>query len=626
MNATTKKRFSRAMLIISLLFILVSMVCSSLVQSSGGTVQVSDIKLIGIGGRELNAKIYIPRDASPDHKLPVIIAQHGAQHNLEMQDMNIVELSRRGYIVISGDAYGHGSSSTREGLSREQAFSNAIAEVEYAYTLDIVDTDRIGIVGHSMGAAIASSTLKYYVQQEALGLGPNKIAACLEVGYDPDYVPYQFEGLETPVYADADWGVIAGKYDEYFFRQEDAGNDPARILESQAALSFVQQVDPSATGPVENGKIYKGEINGQEFIRAYYQNPEIHPQNVFSTKTSASTTAFFYESLGVPDGHAYIDPSNQAWVWKQIFNLLGLVGIFLFLFPFASWMMDAVPFFSSLKADAPRPMAPALNTAKRKLVYWGTLIINLAIPAVLAMPVMNNWVGKKSFTPATANKWFGDGAVNELAVWAIVVSVCLLGVFLLSYLIFGKKFGATTESWGYQSTLKKVWKSLLLAILTFGVVCVMLFSADFFFNTDFRIWLIALRVFTANKALYLIAYVPAFMFFFLVNSVLVDGGNRVEGMKDWVVTLVSCIANVGGIAVLIAIQYIVYSNSGTFVFNAMRTHNLFPLLVMVPAATIITRQYFKKTGNIYLGSFTVAMLFTIMSITQTAMTMSILPQ
>ena len=122
-------------------------------------------------------------------------------------------------------------------------------------------------------------------------------------------------------------GVIAGKYDEYFFRQEDAGNDPARILESAAALAFVQQVDPTATGPVVDGQFYRGEINGEEYLRVYYQNPEIHPQNVFSTKTAADVVDFFYESLGVPDGHAVIASSNQTWVWKQAFNCLGLIGI-----------------------------------------------------------------------------------------------------------------------------------------------------------------------------------------------------------------------------------------------------------------------------------------------------------
>jgi hypothetical protein len=211
-----------------------------------------------------------------------------------------------------------------------------------------------------------------------------------------------------------------------------------------------------------------------------------------------------------------------------------------------------------------------------------------------------------------------------MAGWCLIVSATLLGIFLLNYFVFGKNHGATTESWGYKITLNKLWRSALLALMTFTVVCAILFFADFWFKTDFRFWLIALRVFTANKIIYWIAYVPAFALFYVVNSLLVDGGNRVEGMPDWVVTLISCLANVAGVAVLIAIQYINYAQTGTFIFNAMRTHNLFPLLVLVPAATIVSRKFFKKTGNIYLGAFTVSTIITIMTITQTSMTMSVL--
>lgn len=627
-NTPKKKLTTRVWLLISIACIIISMVGACLVQSAGGTVRIHDFKLVISNGDEINGQMYIPSMASAENKLPLVIVQHGSQHNLEMQDMNMVELSRRGFVVISSDAFGHGSSTMRSQLSPTVGgFDNMRYVLEYAYeNLDCIDKEKIGVAGHSMGASIASTTLQYYVQQEAQGLGPNKVKAALEIGYDPSYVPYTIEGIDEPVYADSDWGVIAGKYDEYFFRQPDVGNDPARILESQAALDFVRQVDPNAQGPVENGKIYSGTINGKECIRVYYQNPEIHPQNVFSSQTAACVVDFFYETLGIPNGYEFIEPTNQVWQWKQAFNCLGLIGILMFLFPFACWIMDTIPFFSTLKATSELPAAPALDSVKKKAVYWVTYFICLAMPAVLAMPVMNDLIGRDSFTPETGNQWFGEGTVTEIAGWSLIVSICLLSVFLLSYFLFGKKYGATTDSWGYKISFSNFWKSLLLAFLTFLAAYGILFVADFFFNVDFRIWLIAMRVFNVNKVFYWLAYVPAFMAFYLVNSILVNGGNRVNNMPDWMVTVISCIANFAGLAVLISIQYIVYLQTGGFVFNAMRTHNLFPFLVLVPVGTIITRKYFKKTGNIYLGSFTVAMLYTMMQVTQVAMTYSFWPK
>lgn len=104
---TLPKRF---WLIIAIAMILVSMIGSSLVQSNGGRVKIHKINLVVSNGAELYAQMYIPEQASAEHKLPLVILQHGSQHNLQMQDMNMVELARRGFIVISGDAFGHGSS------------------------------------------------------------------------------------------------------------------------------------------------------------------------------------------------------------------------------------------------------------------------------------------------------------------------------------------------------------------------------------------------------------------------------------------------------------------------------------------------------------------------------------
>ena len=615
------KRGKRFWLILALVFMAVSMIATSAIQSNGGKVKVETLDMVVADGAKLHARVFIPEDASADHKLPLVVCQHGSQHNLEMQDMNYIELARRGFIVISGDAFGHGSSSPRSFVSPAMNFSNMVYEIEYAVNnLDCVDENNIGIVGHSMGAAIVTSTLSHYVEQEARGTGPNRIKAALEIGYDPDkYEAYSFEGIDHPVYADSNWGVIAGKYDEYFFRQPDGDNNPANILKTQAALNWVRQADPNAQGPVEEGHYYEGEINGKKVCRVYYQNPEIHPMNVFSVNTSRDVTEFFYNTLGVPDGHTYIDPSNQVWLWKQIFAGLGLAGVILFLFPFAQWIMDTVPFFSTLKAEKQLPRVAALKTSKQKRLYWLGWIVNTALPPALAMPIMHYWIGKQSFAPMTVTKWFGEGATNEIAVWACINGILLISLFVLYNKAQSKQAVVNEAAWGYRISVSNLFKSLLLAFITFCVVYLIDFFADYAFKTDFRFWLIAMRVFNMNKVLYWIAYVPAFIIFYLANSLLVEGGSRFEDWPEWKVTLLSCLSNFIGITVLISIQYIVYINTGTFVFNAMRTHNLFPFVVLVPIATLVQRRFFKETGSIYLGSFTIAMLYTMMQVTQVSM-------
>ena len=601
-------------LVLALVLCLISMIGASTVQTSNGSVKVENMRIVTQEGVVVTGQVYIPRTATTETPAPLIVCQHGSFNNFQMQDANMVELARRGFVVISSDAYGHGSSS----VTAQQAFGNMWAVIDYARaSMSFIQKDNIGVTGHSMGGMISLFTYYHYAALEAQGGGESPITAILSVGFDPTNT-MGIPADPAPEKNTVDWGIIAAKYDEWFFKSPDVGGDPRKLLSSEEGLNFVNELEGvDVTGTVENHKVYAGTIDGDEYIRVINQNNEIHPMNHFSTVSAASAIDFFYAAMGVPAGNAEIASSNQIWQWKEFFNCVGLVGILLFLFPFAKFMMDAVPYFSVLKATAPVPSAPALKTAKGKVSYWLVYLINCAIPALLVIPWMYQFVGKSNFIPATVTPWFGEGNTTELASWSAIVGLCLLAVFLLAYVITGKKNGANPNSWGYKTTCKELWRSFLLALLTVGVAYVILYFADLCFNTDFRIWMIAMRTFNVEKILYALAYFPGFAAFYLVNSLLVNGGNRIEGRADWKVTVLSCLSNIAGIVVLIFIQYYGIIANGTFAFNSMRIVNLFPLLVLIPIGTIITQRYFKETGKIYVGSFTIAMLYTMMVVANT---------
>ena len=153
---------------------------------------------------------------------------------------------------------------------------------------------------------------------------------------------------------------------------------------------------------------------------------------------------------------------------------------------------------------------------------------------------------------------------------------------------------------------------------------VILFFTDLVFNVDFRIWVIDMRVFDKVKLPFALAYFPAWAVFYLVNSLLVNGGNRVEGRPEWLTLLLSCIGNIAGIVVLIFIQYHGLIANGTFAFNSMRIVNLFPLVFLIPIGTLVSRKFFKETGRIYVGSFVIAMLYCLMTVANTMVNGTIL--
>lgn len=616
------KKKTKIILAIALCLCIISMIGASVFQSSFGAVTVKDLNVVLANGKSVNAQIYIPKGASEENKVPLIILSHGSYNNLEHQDLNMIELSRRGFAVISLDEYNHGSSDNEvadASLFSSQAMRQIINYACASYTF--IDTDKIGVGGHSMGGIISNATVRYYFMQEALGLGENKISAVLDMGYEPTYSAYEFEGVEEPVKLAIDWGVVCAKYDEWFFQDENG--DPRGYLENPNALTFVNQLDGvDVTDAVENHKVYTGTIDGEEYIRVINQNVEIHPLNHFSKNSCRDVINFFYAAFGVPSGYAEISATNQIWQFKEFFNLVGLIGIFMFLFPFAAMLIHGTSFFGELAQAEPAP-SPALSDGRKKAKYWVVYAINTILPALLVVPVMYKWIGRGIAVPYTFNKWFGEPNTNELAAWTAVVALVLLLVFLIANRIGSREKGLPA-CWGIKASGRVIWKSFLLALTTVTTAYVILFFADLVFNVDFRIWVIDMRVFNVQKVVYALAYWPAFALFYLVNSILVNGGNRVEGRPEWRTLLLSCVSNILGIAVIIFIQYSTLINTGVFTFNSMRVVNLFPLIFLIPIGTIITRRFYKETGNIYAGSFVISMLYTMMTVANTMHLASIL--
>ena len=80
-----------------------------------------------------------------------------------------------------------------------------------------------------------------------------------------------------------------------------------------------------------------------------------------------------------------------------------------------------------------------------------------------------------------------------------------------------------------------VYKRQVLAMLTCGLAFLILFFADYFFQTDFRLWVLTMKGFEADKVLIGLRYLPLFLIFYVVNSVAVNcfNYNTIGGRKGW---------------------------------------------------------------------------------------------
>ena len=153
----------------------------AIIESDGGKVKVSSLK-IDSRGAEIRIDQYVPAGVSDSEKLPCILLAHGRGTNRGALKGIAEEFARRGFVVLNVDGYGQGMS---EQPIRDENGHGAYEflwygggsfgqydALEFARTLNYVDQTRIGMFGHSMGASRVADAAKldcgYYTLNDLL--------------------------------------------------------------------------------------------------------------------------------------------------------------------------------------------------------------------------------------------------------------------------------------------------------------------------------------------------------------------------------------------------------------------------------------------------------------------------
>lgn len=631
------KRKSRIWLCVALALCLVGSLMAGLIQNSFGYVKVDDISIVTEEGT-FTGYLLVPKTATEVTPAPAIVASHGYLNNKEMQDINYVELSRRGFVVFAMDAYSHGHSSVPTGGDPDVlATGGMIQAVEYLWALPFVDSSRIGVTGHSMGGGYADKTAAYYTQLEkdalAAGLPPteahklNKVAAALIIGNVPTgLLP---DGLTTDIAAvDAsdsgylcELGAVFARYDE--FGMMVVGGPLTDMMSDPLIKSFIylQSGDASvmALDEIAEGHRYANSRTGYG-IR-FWAPYETHPWNHFSTKCAAFAVEFFSDALGAP---RTIAATNQVWWLKEAFNCVGLAGFFLLIVPLIDLMLD-VPFFAGLRAQTV-PALPAPADKKQIRRYRATSIIGMLLPAILYIPLVA--IG---FLFLLSPLWPQD-TTGGIALWSLVSGLIALWMVRVG----SGKFKGQGEALGLKvGDTKKFGKTVLLALSVVSLAYVTVFAADYFFKTDFRIWTFAIRTFSASKIWVAVKYLPFFLVFYVANSLSVSR-RRFDNWSERKQILISMMWNVLGVILVLLAQYIpvlftdmtllsIAGNAigGTFgqligTGGALFPLLLYPFIPILAIAAAINVKVYNRTGNIWLAGLVNAFIITMLTVANTS--------
>ena len=621
-----KKLSSKMWVLIAILLCLISSFGASKVQTEGGKIRVETINFETASGHMLSAILCIPANATAETPAPAVICSHGWYNNKQMQDLNYLEYARRGFVSMSIDMYGHGDS---EDLANgawwnpENGANGMYDAVKYIASLPFVDATRIGVTGHSNGA-LASREAVFLDNKEDKQL----IAAVLLVCNDPIFTEENTmiggtgkrriydtrKDTYFNMFRSRDAGVVAVLYDEFMHGaiNEDfpmGYSGPRDYIDSVPAQSFLHfGKDPSGKERRSSYTLYRESVDGKEAIRVIYNPDQIHPWAHFSKTVVASSVEFFDAALNAP---VKLDPNDQTWQWKVFFNTIGVVGFFLFAVAFALAMTETKT-FGMLKAETDvRPLpSPA---GKGKSWYWGGMLAGMLF-GIITYPAIYRWCN--NVRPA----FFNQPATFYIAMWTLICGLFSLLMTFISYRSYSRKNGFDLAARGVTISGGKLARTICLALITVVATFSLVFVSDYLFKTDFRIWVITLRAFGIDK----LGLILKFMVFYLVYYVALSiSANSFNQVQHWLNLLVQCLAVAIGPVIMVLVQYKYFYSTGYLLTEAYDFGGpiigiwLFPIIVYLPLAVLVSRAIYKKTNNPYLGGIIMGLLVTVASCTNT---------
>jgi hypothetical protein len=261
-----------------------------------------------------------------------------------------------------------------------------------------------------------------------------------------------------------------------------------------------------------------------------------------------------------------------------------------------------------------------LQAGKERRRFVTGIILNVLLCVVLIFPMMMGGY------LLLISKLLPQDTTGGIGLWALVCGL----VGLLALRIGSGKFKGRGKELGFKVSWRTFWKSALLAVAVVSAAYVLLFFADYFYQTDFRIWSFDLRVFSASKIWVAVKYLPFFLVYFIVNSIMVSRNtfsNWSERKQNWMAVLFNMLTP----AVFLAISFLpLLFNPYTFWGLALGPGSLLssagalvpilmiPFLPLLGIAAYISIKLYRLTGTIWLGALLNALLITMITVANTS--------
>lgn len=573
-------------LIICVVIMVGASLLASLAQRDFGSVDVTNVTFDNVNGIRVRAKLFRPVDATAEDPMPGVVYIHGYQNNRETGDAYCLELARRGFVVLNIDAIGRGNSGIPGDVDApdfDETYGGKTS-VEYLRSLEFVNADSVGIMGHSLGAEMA-----YLV-----ALDDPTINALVITGF-----AYR---TDSSAAMPRNMLMIIGRWDE--FRQRMTGT---RDIEAE----WMSTEQTGAALPVENPQF---ETTYGDFAagtaRRVFIPPITHVQESHSRAAIAETVEWMRQALHPPE-QRWIDASRQIWELKEYSTLVAMLACFASLLPLGL-MLLRTGFFASLRG----PVAGKFAVTTRS--YWSGVVINgllewLYIPLIFVLFGLHVYVVR-------IDKVFPMMMVNGVVWWFLVINIIGFFIFRGWYKKQAREHDLTLAELGISYRTDrfaldggKIGRTILLGLILFAFAYLAEYLLEQLLIVDFRfIWPFASDL-TPYRWLMFLLYFPFILVSFVLTGTFLHARLRRPQKDTWLKTFASwslsnLFALIAPLILFLLVQYVpllttgfipLVGPGGVFVVFILL---LFHIIVVLAITTVISTWFYQITGKIYLGA------------------------
>lgn len=552
-------------LILSIVLILAGEGAASTVQGGSGSVAVSEVDFRAADGSNIHATLQRPLHATTSNPLPGVVVIHGVIQSKEWLMAFGIELSRRGFVVLTIDANGHGDSDAGTG--------SGAAALKYLTTLDYVNSSALGIIGHSMGGGIAWQAI------QTSGITVN---ALVVVG----------SGVMT---ANATYPrnllVEVGQFDSL-------SSYPRNLTLLNAAFGVT-----NVQAGITYGNFSTGTARRIVIAPTNHLFETIHPLII------SESVEWMKNSLkgGVEDSY-WLPSTDLIYPYWLAGGFVGLFGVILSIFPVLAIVID-IPILRVLK------QRPSSEYAASNKSYLGLGLIYGAIGLGTFFPLLGIGMVLESILPSPGRYGL---SVSTWMVGSAFIALLVLYALLRARPRPGPTIRALASiGGGAESPIRRFLRTLLVSAVVIAWLYAWTIVVDLGMALDFRCFMPGLNLLTPSRALIFPLFFGVFFIYSLVDGMWLMGILRTKSEQSWKITqtkwtlkaiFIKCVLYFA----VVGIEYGVGLATGRPLLAGILGFSLLFFYAFAPwfiVSTAIIAWGYRLTNRYYLGAMINGMLF-----------------